>query len=61
MNEHMVAIPNYLQERIDKRLAELVELHPDVDRDWLANEMLMQALTNDVPPESISLQKTEPK
>ena len=57
---YMVVIPDYLQERIDKRIAELVESHPDVDREWLKNELLVQALSNDVPPDAVSLQKESP-
>lgn len=53
----MVIVPNYLSDAIDKRLEELTELHPDVDQDWLKNEMLIQALDHGVSPESISLSK----
>lgn len=55
MNTHMVVVPTYLSERIDRRIAEITAEYPDVDREWLRNEMLVQALSNDVPPEAISI------
>jgi len=57
----MVVVPNYLSERIDKRIAEIVDQFPDVDTDWLRNEILIQALENNVSPEAVSVAPAQPE
>lgn len=58
---HMVVVPDYLDRRINTRIDEIVDDFPDVDRAWLRNEMLIQALTYDIPPEAVSIAPTAQK